>query len=129
MCILIHFANEHSICSVQGLSLFFCCLYNCKNTELSDSDHHIVAWEEMFKHVVNCANLMSVSLCRHLVQPLFGAIVLLLFIACTAAEERTGCTRVCAHTNTHMHISVSKRASAFTLLSNCLAPHTPAKIP
>lgn len=35
----------------------------------------------------------------------------------------------CTHTNRAPHVPVSKRASAFSLLSNCLAPHPPAKIP
>lgn len=85
---------------------------------------------------VNVAYLLPASVCRHFLQPQFGAVVLLLFIPWTTAEDGGGggwgvnaCMRVCTHTNTRAHISVSKRASAFTLLSNCLAPHTPAKIP
>lgn len=83
---------------------------------------------------VNVAYLLPASVCRHFLQPQFGAVVLLLFIPWTTAEDGgwwgvNACMRVCTHTNTRAHISVSKRASAFTLLSNCLAPHTPAKIP
>lgn len=83
---------------------------------------------------VNVAYLLPASVCRHFLQPQFGAVVLLLFIPWTTAEDGgwwgvNARMRVCTHTNTRAHISVSKRASAFTLLSNCLAPHTPAKIP
>lgn len=69
---------------------------------------------------------LSVSLCRRLVQPLFGAIVLLLFIPWTTAEDGGGDgggggggegIHACAQTQTHACTSLSQKEQALSLSS------------
>lgn len=134
MCIVNHFPNVYYICSVKEshvclISVLFVFWPNSFNTlrdtQCSVTLKIIVAWNKMFKRGTQMLWIMLFWCLAHYAGILFNHCLVLLSYYYSFHTH----TCVCAHTNTRLHISVSKRASAFTLFSNCLAPHTPAKIP
>lgn len=118
MCIVNHFPNVYYICSVKeshvcliSVLFFFGLIHS------TPSETHSTQWlwtsllpetKCLNTDVVNYAFLMSSSLCRHLVQPLFGAIVLLLFIP--QAYMRV---HIHKHTSAHLCLKKSKCIHSF----------------